>query len=405
MDDLKYIAQELLAKYSGEQKVTKPVVPVAAASEKQDDEKKERISMKDYLQKRKELDAIINASHPKDTPDDADDESSSCTSSDDSVSESESEALSEEGEMVAEIESENEEDVPRSKNELVELPPVEPLPFSEVPEVVRLIRVGCVFGVVDELVLVQSDETYGDNQALDIGSILVFKDRKVLGQIFETFGQVTRPLYSIRFNSVEEIDKERAKLGEPIFRADSEEYSKVVLPAKLKAFKGTDASNIYDEEIPEEEQDYSDDEKEREAKSKKKGNKARREPRFKPDVPTPPVTPQTNNSNQMGSNIQQQHYGSFPQGYYPQQMYYPQMAYPGYNPGYFAAGQGMQMPQYMPAYPNVYGQQFQPQGYFPPQQNIQQPVQHSQTANIALADQMAQVKSLLDKLKSNDDKQ
>jgi H/ACA ribonucleoprotein complex non-core subunit NAF1 len=37
--------------------------------------------------------------------------------------------------------------------------------------------------------------------------------------------------------------------------------------------KGCDASNIYDEEIPEKDQEFSDDEKEREFKAAKKKNK------------------------------------------------------------------------------------------------------------------------------------
>ena len=37
--------------------------------------------------------------------------------------------------------------------------------------------------------------------------------------------------------------------------------------------KGCDASNIYDEELPEHEREFSDDEKEREAKKAKKNKK------------------------------------------------------------------------------------------------------------------------------------
>jgi hypothetical protein len=66
-----------------------------------------------------------------------------------------------------------------TKNEIGELPPVDPPPLDIIPDNYRLIRVGQVSSVVGDLVLVQSDHLYGEHQALDFGSLLAFDDRKV----------------------------------------------------------------------------------------------------------------------------------------------------------------------------------------------------------------------------------
>jgi H/ACA ribonucleoprotein complex non-core subunit NAF1 len=40
-----------------------------------------------------------------------------------------------------------------------------------------------------------------------LDSILLDKERNAVGKIFEVFGPVVEPLYSIRFNSEEEVSK------------------------------------------------------------------------------------------------------------------------------------------------------------------------------------------------------
>lgn len=68
-------------------------------------------------------------------------------------------------------------------------------------------------------------------------------------QIFETFGPVARPLYSVRFNDASEIDTERTKQGSKVYNVP--ELSTFLLTRVLKMQKGSDASNLYDEEVDE----------------------------------------------------------------------------------------------------------------------------------------------------------
>ena len=64
-----------------------------------------------------------------------------------------------------------------------------------------------------------------------------------MGKLFETFGPVTLPFYSVRFNLGEEIE---GKVDDEIYVVD--DFVKISLTRQIKAFKGSDASNIHDEE-------------------------------------------------------------------------------------------------------------------------------------------------------------
>ncbi|KAJ3054179.1 hypothetical protein HK097_002501, partial [Rhizophlyctis rosea] len=162
----------------------------------------------------------------------------------------------------------------RTKNELSALPPVEPINI-EIPKELPLTLVGTIFGLVEETVIVQAVAS-GEVMVLDMDSILVFEDREVVGRIFDTFGPVTRPLYSIRFNTKEEIDAEKYKLGRDVYYI--KDLAKFVFTQPLKKMKGSDASNIHDEEVGEDDMEFSDDEQEaehkRQLKSKRKHKKS-----------------------------------------------------------------------------------------------------------------------------------
>ena len=92
-----------------------------------------------------------------------------------------------------------------------------------------------------------------------------------MGVIDEIFGPVNQPMYVVRaptgatLNSVlENMDEMKTRLDVYVVK-----YAQQIDPRKLDT-KGSDASNRYDEEVGEDEQDYSDDEKEAIAKGKKK---------------------------------------------------------------------------------------------------------------------------------------
>jgi len=97
-------------------------------------------------------------------------------------------------------------------------------------------------------------------------------------QVFETFGPLTTPLYSVRFPSsahfppaisaFAESPNERLK----VYHCPS--HSTFAYTSQLLLNRGNDASNIYDEEVAENEIEFSDDEAERDWKRKQE--KARR---------------------------------------------------------------------------------------------------------------------------------
>ncbi|KAJ3415629.1 H/ACA ribonucleoprotein complex non-core subunit naf1 [Chytridiales sp. JEL 0842] len=157
----------------------------------------------------------------------------------------------------------------RTKNELDALPPVEPINIT-IPETAKLLEVGTVSMIVEDQVIITSTLP-GDVQALDIDTILIFEDKSILGRIFETFGPVVKPMYSVRFNSAAEIDQEKVKSGVKIYYVP--DLAKFVFTQQLKAFKGSDASNLYDEEVGEDEIEFSDDEKEMEYKRQRKNKR------------------------------------------------------------------------------------------------------------------------------------
>jgi H/ACA ribonucleoprotein complex non-core subunit NAF1 len=67
-------------------------------------------------------------------------------------------------------------------------------------------------------------------------------------------------MYQVRFNDKFPLDKERAQISRPIFHVPNQ--SNFVFVEKLKLAKGSDASNVHDEEPGEDEVEFSDDERE-----------------------------------------------------------------------------------------------------------------------------------------------
>lgn len=67
---------------------------------------------------------------------------------------------------------------------------------------------------------------------------------------------MSKPFYSILYNSSDEIDKERAIVGATVYYVPSYSRTQVVPTDQLKLQKGTDASNAFDEEINESVSDF-----------------------------------------------------------------------------------------------------------------------------------------------------
>ncbi|KAF8203942.1 Gar1/Naf1 RNA binding region-domain-containing protein [Pholiota molesta] len=108
----------------------------------------------------------------------------------------------------------------------------------------------------------------GSDRALDSDTLLVFDDRKVMGYIYETFGPTIQPFYQVKFNAAFPLDPERVRVGREVFHVPTR--SRFVFVNQIKAFKGSDASNVHDEEPADDELEFSDDEAEAAYKSRLK---------------------------------------------------------------------------------------------------------------------------------------
>ncbi|KAI9847636.1 MAG: hypothetical protein M1837_002210 [Sclerophora amabilis] len=153
----------------------------------------------------------------------------------------------------------------RTKNEvtenIIEKPNVSVTPDMKVEEL------GAVQSMVENLLVIKANVS-GEYQVLESGSVLCLEDRSVIGVVAETLGRVQQPYYSVHFNTREEMSEAGISTGTNIYYVDN--YSKYVLTRPLQALKGSDASNLHDEEVGDEEMEFSDDEAEAEHKRRVK---------------------------------------------------------------------------------------------------------------------------------------
>ena len=152
-------------------------------------------------------------------------------------------------------------------DELVEKPKVAVTIDMQIEEL------GDVETLVDNIVLIKA-KTSGEYQVLETGSVLCLENRVVIGVVAETLGRVQQPLYSVRFTNASAIPEAGISIGSRLFYV--KEHSTYVFTQPLKAFKGSDASNLHDEEVGDDELEFSDDDAEAEYKRKLKMQKQAR---------------------------------------------------------------------------------------------------------------------------------
>lgn len=144
---------------------------------------------------------------------------------------------------------------------------------------------GQVDQIVNNLAVIEA-KTSGEYRVLEAGSALCLEDRIVIGAISETLGRVQAPRYTVGFSSAQELEESGLQKGTMVYFV--EDYSTFVFTQPLRLAKGTDASNLHDEEIAVEELEFSDDEKEAEykraAKQAKRDAKEAREADTMPEV-------------------------------------------------------------------------------------------------------------------------
>lgn len=162
-------------------------------------------------------------------------------------------------------------EVLRTKNEQLEDAIEIKKPDVVLTEADPLEELGEVQSVVERLALIKA-KTSGEYQVLNEGSVVALQDRTVIGTIADLLGRVQSPLYTVRFATKEEISENGITVGTKIFY--SPKHSTFVFTKALKAQKGSDASNLWDEEVDEHEIEFSDDEAEAEYKRKLKEKKA-----------------------------------------------------------------------------------------------------------------------------------
>ncbi len=168
-----------------------------------------------------------------------------------------------------------------TQNELTEIDITVPR-IDEVGTEEKLEKVGEVMTIVNRFAIVRGLPSEHLNRAseraLDSDTLLVFEDRKVMGyvrvffllslgflntipgQIYETFGPTMQPLYQVKFADAFPLDHERVRIGREVFHVPSR--SRFVFVSQIKAMRGSDASNMHDEEPADEEIEFSDDEAE-----------------------------------------------------------------------------------------------------------------------------------------------
>lgn len=207
-----------------------------------------------------------------DEDDSSDSSSSSSDSSDDDDDDDDDEmgTTTNKKSMGDEDEEQYPDGIVKTAHEIVDI--VVEKPQFEMSPQTEIIFAGSIFQIIDNVIVIHC-KPHSEYSTLDQGSLLVYENREVMGEVFETFGPVARPYYSVRFNDAKEINQEFAKVGQDVYFVPSYQKTQIVETEKLRKIKGTDASNVYDEEVGEDELEFSDDEKEMEYKQRKNREK------------------------------------------------------------------------------------------------------------------------------------
>ncbi|XP_043275616.1 H/ACA ribonucleoprotein complex non-core subunit NAF1 [Venturia canescens] len=140
-----------------------------------------------------------------------------------------------------------------TKGEFDDLPPIEELQIV-VPEVL-CDPLGEVGWMAEQMVVVKPKP---EKPTLNLDTILFLdRGRRVLGRIFDVFGQVSEPHYCVRFNSSEHITQSQIKIGMIVYFCPNTPYTSLVFLHDLLKMKATE--EISDQEHPE----FSDDAEEK----------------------------------------------------------------------------------------------------------------------------------------------
>lgn len=188
----------------------------------------------------------------------------SSSSEEDSDDQSEEDS-DDQGTKVALEEEDDEEISPegaiRSKHE-IEQEPIPDLPEDyEIDPNAVITEIGVIKSAFENNIIIHTVSS-GERRVLKEGAILCLQDRTIIGTLCEVFGKLDNPFYRVTLPASRQaqFDKLKNHLGEKAHIVVPEAHW--VDTFELRRMKGTDASNGYDEELSEDEQEFSDDEKE-----------------------------------------------------------------------------------------------------------------------------------------------
>lgn len=186
----------------------------------------------------------------------------------------------------------------RTKNELPDEP--EPKPAITIAPEDTIAPLGIVQHIVEGTqVVIEALRDGNSSNVLDRGTVLCKEDRSVLGVIHDTIATVHKPMYILKFRSDDEAKEAALERGSQIWFPKSQAI--FVFPSQLRMEKGSDASNLHDEEVGPDEVEYSDDEQEqahkREKKNRKRGGKSNKFNRADDNSSRAPLTVGDSNLN------------------------------------------------------------------------------------------------------------
>ncbi|EPZ35667.1 H/ACA ribonucleoprotein complex, subunit Gar1/Naf1 domain-containing protein [Rozella allomycis CSF55] len=206
-----------------------------------------------------------------------------CDSIPSTSSESEGEQVILTHAMIDEMEEDTLADlhVPMTKNELSALNPLEPFENPYLDKENEICLLGTIFSALDDNIVIQ---TTVECEPLNLDSLIVLEDRQILGNVFDTFGPIVCPFYTVRI-PLATFPNASSLIGKNVYYVKNQ--TEFINTREIMKFKGTDASNQYDEEIDADEIEFSDDEKEMEYKKslklKRRGQKRNHENTSIPD--------------------------------------------------------------------------------------------------------------------------
>ena len=174
-----------------------------------------------------------------------------------------------------------------------------PIPYS-ITDNDKFEECGKIKNIVENKILMESINN-NLSKILNLDNIIFLSNKQHIGFIDDVIGQIDNPVYVIKIypKLIEEKILEKIKIDDKLYYCSNK--INVINAIELKnKNKGCDASNAFDEEVSENEKDYSDDEEEVNAQIKRK-NKKNKKKKVEENLMNYNIT--NDNNNQINDNI------------------------------------------------------------------------------------------------------